>query len=157
MTKKAFTLTEIMITLIIMGIIMAWGIPNYNRGLNRARAQSVMRSMRMIYDANLLYLARHNVDFTQDFPNTILYLDQINNMNGDHSLNIISPARGVFQCVYWPMIPINECMSSLTGGGFNINLNLDCPVSETPIANCWTDGSHPNPRCDHLTAQKVCP
>ncbi|MBF0484397.1 MAG: prepilin-type N-terminal cleavage/methylation domain-containing protein [Candidatus Omnitrophica bacterium] len=56
MRKNAgFTFMEIMIVIMIMGVLAAIAIPNFNKKMNSARVDDVVSDLRMIMEANRLY------------------------------------------------------------------------------------------------------
>lgn len=54
----AFTLLEIMVTVIIVGIIAAFAIPNYSRTVDQTHEQDAMMQLSAIRTANQLYYAK---------------------------------------------------------------------------------------------------
>ena len=58
MKTKAFTLVELMIVVVIISIIAAFGIPNFTKTVNRAKARDAMYNLNMIHASNMLYRSR---------------------------------------------------------------------------------------------------
>ena len=91
-------MVEIIIVMIIMAIIAAWGIPQFGRALNRAKARNAINNLNVIYSSNLIYQARHggaNFDCAAgNCSNCTITL--INDMNGTNSMNIVE--GGVSYC-----------------------------------------------------------
>jgi len=54
-TFKGFTLTELMVAVMLLGVIAAFGIPNYNRGLQKANEKEAVGNLRVIAEALELY------------------------------------------------------------------------------------------------------
>lgn len=58
LNKKAFTLMEIMIVVIIMGVMVAFALPQYNKTVDRARLQDGVNQLTAIHSAMLIYRAQ---------------------------------------------------------------------------------------------------
>ena len=57
--KKGFTLAEIIIVLIILGILAALVGPKFSQSINRARARDAINSLIVIHGAQQVYRARN--------------------------------------------------------------------------------------------------
>jgi prepilin-type N-terminal cleavage/methylation domain-containing protein len=164
--EKAFTLVEIIVTMVVVAIIAAWGVPNYQRSVLRTKVQSVMQSMKLIYFENVKYSARNRERFcTSPTPgvNRDCFIDEINNMNGAHSLSIIVPSDfQVFQCrndmdsgdILICFAQIFPSWPTVSPPDVVVTMDLRCPLSETPQA--CTSGN-PNPYCSDIAGKKICP
>jgi len=74
---KAFTLMEIMLAVVIVGLISGFGIPNYTKSMGRARERDAIHHLEIIREGIKLYMARE-ADTTPgvlnnptDFINTV--------------------------------------------------------------------------------------
>ncbi|MBN1869052.1 MAG: prepilin-type N-terminal cleavage/methylation domain-containing protein, partial [Candidatus Omnitrophica bacterium] len=56
---RAFTLVEIMVVVMIIGLIAAFGIPNFKKALLKSRERSAMLHLSAINGANEIYKARN--------------------------------------------------------------------------------------------------
>lgn len=54
-SAKGFTLMELMIVVIIIGVIAAFAIPNYNKSVQKAYERDMLAQLISIHAANLLY------------------------------------------------------------------------------------------------------
>ena len=55
---KAFTLTEIMVVVILIGIIAAFGIPNYQKAVDKAHERDAVIQLTALHAANRVYQAQ---------------------------------------------------------------------------------------------------
>jgi len=53
--KCGFTLLELMVVVIIIGIIAGFAIPNYNKSMQKAHERDILTQLTSIHAANLLY------------------------------------------------------------------------------------------------------
>lgn len=60
--QKGFTIMELMIVIVIIGILIAIAIPAYNNFRAAAQARACQSNMRTILSANGLYMAEFGVD-----------------------------------------------------------------------------------------------
>ena len=84
MNRCGFTLVEIMITVVIIGVIAVLAIPRYTNSVERTRASDGVQILRTLFEAQELYFVEHNF-YTDDSealeidPNEIFsqYFDSI--------------------------------------------------------------------------------
>ena len=80
-TRKAVTLMEILLVVVLVGIIAAFGIPSYTKSIERADAREAADNLRMIASAMELYRTEEG-----GYP---VGLPQVVNINTVLNLNII--------------------------------------------------------------------
>ena len=96
--KKAFTLIELMITVIILGIIAAFALPNYTNMVSRAKERDAVCNLEVIREAVNLYIAREgsappalaNVDAI----NTTLYINAAEQEGNTYNCSPVN----IYQC-----------------------------------------------------------
>ena len=57
MNTKGFTLTEVLVTVVILGVLVSVGLPQYMRTVERSRATEAMAAIKAINDAIYVYYA----------------------------------------------------------------------------------------------------
>jgi general secretion pathway protein G len=80
--KEAFTLIEILIVVIILGILAAVVIPQFSEASNDTRVSSVMTDLKLLRSQIQLYKAQHNEQYPTSWgPNG--QLDMYTDVNGN--------------------------------------------------------------------------
>ena len=65
MNKQGFTLIEMLVVVLIIGILSAIALPQYEKSVARARAAEAMTTSKTILDAAVIYAAVHRTCPTQ--------------------------------------------------------------------------------------------
>jgi len=91
MNRNAFTLMELMVTVIIIGIVAAFGIPNYTRSTERAAERDAVYNIKMLMEAYNLYVARQGGPPPANLNTT----DEVNTT---FSVNIIEQSGNTYKC-----------------------------------------------------------
>lgn len=60
MDSKGFTLVELMVIIVIIGILVAISVTRYSEQVNRAHVNSMVTTLRRIIDAQIVYNAANN-------------------------------------------------------------------------------------------------
>lgn len=81
---SAFTLTEVMITIVIAGTIAAFGIPHYGKGIQKAGERDIIRQLSSVHAANAIYRANSTAKAYANFSGNIT------DINTNLSLNMMS-------------------------------------------------------------------
>jgi prepilin-type N-terminal cleavage/methylation domain-containing protein len=58
--NKAFTLIELMVVVVILGVVAGFAIPNYTKSVERSHRKDAESNLRMIHAAQQMYAARNN-------------------------------------------------------------------------------------------------
>lgn len=82
-SKKAFTLTEIMIVIIILGIMASLAIPQYQKTLARAHEKDAVRNLTLLHAAEQIYRVQNGEYWPTSGTPTIA------DINSNLKLNII--------------------------------------------------------------------
>ncbi len=67
--KKGFTLIEIIVTLVILGVLMAIAVPNYFLMVNKSKAAEVLMTLKDMKDKSLLCVLAHPDVFWPEINN----------------------------------------------------------------------------------------
>ena len=59
--KQAFTIMELMVVVIVIGVLAAFAIPNYKLAIERAEERQMVVNMQTIIAAQKIYKAKHDV------------------------------------------------------------------------------------------------
>ena len=151
--SKAFTLTEIMLVVIIMGIIAAFAMPNYTRSLERAYARDAVVQLTALQSANNIYKAHAG----QYLCGQNILLAQINSNLG---INIIPSTSDITylyssgnggSCVSPNPTAFNATARYIRGGtDYTIRVNETNIQSTAPANPCCSAG------CGALTTPPAC-
>lgn len=95
--NKGFTLIELMVVVVIVGILSAIAIPQYGRYTMRAHRTDAMGALQMILDAQERYYADH-ITYTTDLSDLGL-TDPYITPQGRYSIKAFSCGGPLTQCV----------------------------------------------------------
>lgn len=78
MKNKGFTLIELIIVIIILGILAAIAIPNYTNSIERRRGEACINNIRVILSAEKIFYIKNQI-YAPDTGGTINGINGINN------------------------------------------------------------------------------
>lgn len=85
--RHGFTLMELMVVVIIIGIVAAFGMPNYQKSIQKAHERDMVAQLTMLHAANLLYKS-----YNGKYWNTNGVDQALATINSTLAINIISNA-----------------------------------------------------------------
>ncbi len=126
--KAAFTLIELMITVIIIGIVSAFGIPNYSKMIARAEEKDAIYNLNLIREAVKLHMVRE-----ETAPPALADVDAINTAL---TINVMEQGDITYNCV---VSNIYTCFGTHTTG-WQVRFRLDTSDGDVDcsIATCPT-------------------
>ncbi len=114
--RKAFTLVELMIVVVIIGVMAGFSIPKISGSVIRAKKRDAVLNLNVIHSSNLVYRARNGVNLTA------ANLAAINDSTSGLGLNIIANGA-TYDC------DGTSCYAR--GSGFTLTATLGSPLSTT--------------------------
>ncbi|MBI5149669.1 MAG: prepilin-type N-terminal cleavage/methylation domain-containing protein [Candidatus Omnitrophica bacterium] len=84
-TTKGFTLIELMVVIVIVGIIAAFGIPSYTKSIQKSHERDMAAQLTAVHAANLLYRS-----YNGKYWDTAASSKNMAEINSALSLNIIA-------------------------------------------------------------------
>ncbi len=109
--RRAFTLVELMVVVLVIGVLAVFTVPRFTMAINRSRARIAKSNIAMIHAANVFYKARTDLDIS----------GALATINTTLGLKIV--ANGVtYTC--------NGVTCQATGTGFTVTVTLADPLDE---------------------------
>lgn len=144
MRAKAFTLMELVIVTVIIGILAAFAIPSYEKAMARQKVKRLIMTANLLTGAQEIYKAR-NGRYWCDFlsPCSVANLNTINLINAGLDVSVI-PEDGVIYITYAVPLSENQFFRLAITDGALFLISFDSSVSS-------------NINCANLSATPVCP
>lgn len=111
-SKKGFTLVELMVVVVILGILVAIAVPMFNNTADDARNAAKDATIRTLNSAVSLYMAESKTDDDVNTPDTII-------TGGNDAVN----AAGVLVSAGY----LQEVPSNLSGSGITFTGDANTP------------------------------
>ena len=112
--NSAFTLSELMIAVVLVGLIAAFGIPSYTKAVNRAKEKDAISNLELIREAVRLYMSREG-------GATPAVLADVDAINTTFYLNILEQEGNTYSCT---AVNIYTCLAT-NADGWQIEFRLD--------------------------------
>ena len=139
MGRKGFTIIELILVIVIIGIIAAMGIPRYNKAVTTAREKEIVNALKMLHAASEQYLAR-----TGDYYQTSKPLSGLDTINNKIGADITIDPDVTFE--YNRIQPFSVHQYTITADYHNKynNTSSTIMVDALPLSD---SGTTPNPYC----------
>jgi prepilin-type N-terminal cleavage/methylation domain-containing protein len=138
MNQKAFTLVEIIVTAIIVGLLGMMALPNFMKTMNRSYAQDALHSLVAIYSGEQNYSQNHGDNYC--YSSTTPACDSLSHINTALDLNIASSGDMTYSCdnVTKTCSAVAAAGSKAGGAtGFTMKVSLDpaysINVTDNPV------------------------
>ncbi len=128
LSVKAFTLMEIMVVVIIVGIIAGFAIPNFSKSIDQSHYQDAVIQLSAIRSANQVYYAR-TATFWPPTDN-----NNVSAINTALSLNIIENGL-TYECDKGLTSSQFTCTAIPTGGAYTVTVDQN-PLSSPGNPSC---------------------
>ena len=125
--NTAFTLTELMVVVVLVGLIASFAIPNYTKAVNRAKEKDAIFNLELIREAVRLYMSREG-----GVPPA---LADVGTINTTLYLNVIEQEGNAYSCT---VADIYTCLATNADGWtarFRLSINngaVDCGAGTCP-------------------------
>lgn len=122
-----FTLTEILIVMMILTTILAFAVPNYNQAKLRAYEKTMTGQLQMLADANKMYMARNGFFLDGSF-------NDVAPVNAGLNLYLLLPENTTFS---YRRNTLLDYLATMTNSGFTLR------ISQSTSSPCCSAGSCP--------------
>ena len=141
--NQAFTLVEIMVVVVIVGILLSFAIPQYQQMIEKNNTRKMILDAKTICGAITIYRAKNG----KNWPNTGGPLQSffINDINLNLGLNIQLPSNTNYDCYNTGANGSGVTHCRFDNSSAHLDLQNENPISST------------NPTCLNLTSMNVCP
>jgi len=143
--KSGFTLVEILIVVVILGILAAIVIPQFTDASTEAKTSALKSDLQMLRSQIELYKIQHNDDLPSDSAVGLVlalteYTDQYGNASTQGAVGALGP--------YMRKIPANQFVTGVTTDGFTQAAGGVCPADG--LTGWWYDTTNGDVRANSL-------
>ncbi|MBF0595311.1 MAG: prepilin-type N-terminal cleavage/methylation domain-containing protein [Candidatus Omnitrophica bacterium] len=139
--KRAFTLAELLLVMIIISIMAIFGVPLFSKAINKAKARDAINNLVIIHAAEALNKAN---------TSSYIYSDGtgLASLNTGLNLNLVA-SDATYSCENVG----NTCTASITSW-VDVRVTLASPINK--VSDPYCDSTTANPCCSDLSHTK-CP
>lgn len=133
--KRAFTLLEVMIVIILISIIAAFAIPTYSKSQQRANEKDMVNNLILLHDAVIIYQGRFDA-----FPGAGPF--DLNELNTLLNTNILANQKVYQYTTTDPLVDFTITSDYIPPGGSTVTIEINQGkidlVSNPPNPCCLT-------------------
>ena len=129
MKTAGFTMIELVVVIVIIGIIAAFGSPSFSKAIARAKARDAINTLSVIHTVQALY---------KESVGGYLFANDLAGINTGLSLNLVASGGTSYAC--------NDAAAPTTctaGPGFTATATLGNPLSSGSNPSCSPAASCP--------------
>ncbi|MBF0531617.1 MAG: prepilin-type N-terminal cleavage/methylation domain-containing protein [Candidatus Omnitrophica bacterium] len=130
--SRGFTLTEVLVVIILIGMIIAFGIPSFVKTINRTDEKQAISHLKMIWEALQLHRAKSGTYQVGDLGD----LNAINNALGLY----LVPAKITFQC---SSVGVDQETCRANGTGWSLIMDTQNVALGSGAIYCLAAGTCP--------------
>ena len=137
MSKKAFSLMELMIVVIVVGVVSAVALPNYEHMRSRQRERVAAGNMEMLIEAVKIYKSKHN--------GTISGFTDVNQINEQLNVELVNSDNISYECQIGTSDSISPsgaffCAALYNDGPSKWAITFNFDVKDAPaVVHCYSD------------------
>lgn len=132
MRRKGFTLIELILVIIIIGVITTLAVPHYHKTNAIAREKTILNALEILHNANELYLARYGYYYVDTQLNGLAAINAVLGTDLVMDEDVTFVYNGI------PNASVNEYTIQVTYGSITVTLD------EEPLTTVPADA---NPHC----------
>ncbi|MCA9405858.1 MAG: prepilin-type N-terminal cleavage/methylation domain-containing protein [Candidatus Omnitrophica bacterium] len=140
-SRTAFTLTELIIVVILLGIIVGFALPNYSKSLERAAEKDAAFNLAHIGEAIPMWRS-----ITQTTDVGVWDLPDINNQL---NLGIIANDNLTYSCTPGPVVADTNVCTAAYGGTWSLHIHDGEPEPHCASGTCPTCTDSTASGCSH--------
>ncbi len=129
---KAFTIMELMVVVIIVGIMAAFAVPSYNKANNKAEERQMITNLRAIISAQEIYRAQKSNYWPAGAYAVPTGNQGLPQLNTALRLNIINGTKYVYACRSSAAQQF-ECTASYSPGAFAWQLYTNVGIAHGTV------------------------
>lgn len=130
--SSAFTLVEVMIVIIIMGVMAGLAIPQYTRSVTISKERRALNNLYLIHNANITY-QRHNGNYWPPSGS-----EDLAAINTNLAINILADGD-TYTCIF--VASSYQCTAQFDNNAYTLRL-ISSPIAEG-VNPCCSAGTCP--------------
>jgi prepilin-type N-terminal cleavage/methylation domain-containing protein len=133
--RKGFTLVELAVVIVIIGVLAAFGVPRFLKSVERAKAAEAFNYLSAVRDAQERYIAQQGV-----YAGATSALDITQSAPRYFGLGSLTPSADTAGNPSWSMQLTRDSTTS-SYGGYTVTFTQDGFATDTSLSNISSDVS----------------